>query len=195
MANTEDDIRAWINLDRTTSEYMVAEFLPGRNFACHLLFHSGRLVKTATYERLKYFMGHTTVSGITGNICEGRLVNERQVRDVAMAAVEQLASITGESLQGLVAVDIKETSRGIPMITEINLRHVASTYSFAAAGFNLSQFQMQLILDGTLDDDLIEKEYGKHNMIFRDIDGPPVWVPDFRPLELGQQSKPDHFDR
>jgi hypothetical protein len=55
---------------------MASEFLPGRNLACLLLFHAGRLIKLGCYERLVYFMGHTALSGVTGNIAQGRLIND-----------------------------------------------------------------------------------------------------------------------
>ena len=71
----EEQAYAWAYLNPEIAEYMVAEFLPGRNFACNVLFHDDQLVKVGCYERLEYFGGHLVVSGVSGNISRGKLVS------------------------------------------------------------------------------------------------------------------------
>ena len=100
---------------------------------------------------IEYFMARTVMSGISGNISKGRLVNDQRLVNAADAAVASILNETRETMHGLIAVDFREARDERPMITEINLRHVAATYSFAAAGFNLAEAQLLLTL-GKIDE-------------------------------------------
>lgn len=177
LARNHDDLKAWTMLNADIESFMVSEYLPGRNFACHLLYHDGNLIKTGTYERLEYFMGRTAPSGITGNISRGRLLNDDRVLATSRAAVEAICRKTGENMQGIVAVDLREDAHGHPMVTEINLRHVACTSAFASAGHNLAEAQALATL-GRLDEiGPVMHDYPEGNLILRDIDGAAIWVP------------------
>lgn len=177
LAANPDELQAWVVLNPKIASFMVSEFLPGRNFACHLLYHDGKLIKTGIYERLAYFMGRIAPSGISGNISQGRLLNDRRILDVSKSAVEVICKRTNETMQGLVAVDLREDSRGNPMITEINLRHVACTSAFASAGNNLAEAQIFATLGIPDRVGALEHSYPPDNYILRDIDGPALWVP------------------
>ena len=177
-ALTHDQIHAWVILNPTINEFMLSEFLPGRNFACHLLYDKGQILKVASYERLEYFMARTAASGVTGNISRGRLINDDRLVDTAQAAVAAITDETHETMHGLIAVDFRESSEGRPLITEINLRHVAATYAFASAGFNLSEAQVLHTL-GRIDQlGAKEATFSSRNIILRDIDGLPIWLVD-----------------
>lgn len=185
LAANRDELQAWIVLNSKIESFMVSEFLPGRNFACHLLYHHGKLIKTGIYERLAYFMGRIAPSGISGNISQGRLLNDVRILDVSRSAVEAICGHTHEIMQGMVAVDLRENANGNPMITEINLRHVACTSAFASAGNNLAEAQVFATLDmpervGTLD-----HPYPPGNYILRDIDGPALWVSELKLPPIG----------
>ena len=186
LAQGPDEVRAWLVLNPGIGEFMLAAYLPGRNFACHLLYDRGAVLKVASYERLEYFMARTAVSGVTGNISKGRLLNDERLEKVSREAVEALLAVTGETMHGLVAVDLKEAADGAPKVTEINVRHVAATYAFAAAGFNLAEAHLSLTLGHRDDIGPREMRYPESNMILRDIDGTPVWRADYRPLAIGE---------
>jgi hypothetical protein len=141
-----------------------------------LLYCQGRLVKTGVYERLAYFMGRVVPSGVSGNISQGRLLNDARVLHSSRSAVESICEQTGEIMQGIVAVDLREDTHAVPKITEINLRHVACTSAFAAAGNNLAEAQAFATL-GMMDRiGAPDHTYPPGNYILRDIDGPPLWV-------------------
>lgn len=177
LASNHEELKAWVVLNPNIESFMVTEFLPGRNFACHLLYHSGKLIKIGVYERLAYFMGRIAPSGISGNISQGRLLNDLRIVDVSRTAVESICDKTHEIMQGLVAVDLREDAHGNPMITEINLRHVACTSAFASAGNNLAEAQVFATL-GMLDRvGALDHSYPSGNYILRDIDGSALWVP------------------
>ena len=137
---------------------MASEYLPGQNFACCMLFQDNELLKFVCAERIKYFAGHLFLSGISGNTCEGRLINDTRVRAVAEECVRLIARNTGEPLTGLFTVDMRENQAGAPLVTEINLRHVAFTSAFAAGGANMAE--AQLLATMGLSDKIDRKESG-----------------------------------
>jgi carbamoyl-phosphate synthase large subunit len=185
LASSREELQAWILLNPETASFMLSEFLPGRNFACHLLYYDGRLVKTGIYERLEYFMGRIAPSGISGNISKGRLLNDSRILDVSREAVEAICRQTNETMRGMVAVDLREDASGRPMVTEINLRHVACTSAFASAGNNLAEAQVYATLGMPDRIDPAQVEYPPGNLILRDIDGPAIWVPGFELPPIG----------
>lgn len=178
LVHDRTELNAWVAFNPQVESFMVSEFLPGRNFACHLLYYEGSLVKTGIYERLEYFMGRTAPSGISGNISRGRLLNNVRILETSKAAVEEICCSTQEKMHGLVTVDLREDSSANPMITEINLRHVACTSAFASAGHNLAEAQAFLALGMPDRAGPTEKSYPSNNYILRDIDGPALWVPE-----------------
>lgn len=186
LASGRAELEAWVTLNPEIESFMVSEFLPGRNFACHLLYLEGKLLKVGVYERLAYFMGRIAPSGISGNISRGRLLNDTRIVDVSKSAVETICRQTNEVMQGLVAVDLRENSHGEPMITEINLRHVACTSAFAAAGNNLAEAQVFATLGMPERTGELDPHYPPGNYILRDIDGPALWVSGLELPPIGQ---------
>jgi carbamoyl-phosphate synthase large subunit len=179
---------AWAYLHPEIPSYMVAEHLPGRNLACSLLFHEDELLKAACYERLEYFMGHLAVSGVTGNINRGRLVNDERARTLAEQAVRIVGGLTGEPAHGLLTVDLREDRTGALKVTEINVRHVAATSALAAGGANLAEAQILATL-GRLDEiGEVDPRFPDDNVILRDIDGAPLWLTDYRELAVGEHA-------
>ena len=179
-----EEMRAWALLNPSISEFMIAEYLPGRNFACCMLFFANSLLKVACYERLEYLMAKVAVSGITGNICRGRLINDSRVSSVAEQAVRKVADQTGEVMQGLVTVDLKENSRADVLLTEINLRHVACTSAFAEGGANMAEAQVFSTLGKLSEITEVEVSFPRNNLILRDVDGMPILVKNHRDIAI-----------
>jgi hypothetical protein len=183
-----EEAYAWAYLNPGIPSYMVAEHLPGRNIACTLLFREDELLKAGCYERLEYFMGHLAVSGVTGNINRGRLVNDERARALAEQAVRFVCDLTGERAHGLLTVDLREDRTGALKITEINVRHVAATSALAAGGANMAEAQVLATL-GRLDEiGEPAPRFPDDNVILRDIDGVPIWLTDYRELAVGEHA-------
>jgi carbamoyl-phosphate synthase large subunit len=183
-----EEAYAWAYLNPEIPSYMVAEHLPGRNIACSLLFHDGRLLKAGCYERLEYFMGHLAVSGVTGNINRGRLLNDERARALAEQAVRLLGELTGEAAHGMLTVDLREDRTGALKVTEINVRHVAATSALAAGGANMAEAQVLATL-GRLDEvGEVVPHFPDDNVILRDIDGAPLWLTGYRELAVGEHA-------
>jgi hypothetical protein len=183
-----EEAYAWAYLNPGIPSYMVAEHLPGRNIACTLLFRDDELLKAGCYERLEYFMGHLAVSGVTGNINRGRLVNDERARALAEQAVRFIGGLTGEPAHGLLTVDLREDRTGALKITEINVRHVAATSALAAGGANMAEAQVLATLGRGGEIGEVVPHFPDDNVILRDIDGGPLWLTDYRELAIGEHA-------
>lgn len=185
--NNYVELVAWLTINPLINNFMLSDYLPGRNLACFLLYNNGSLLKYGVAERIEYMMAKVSVSGITGNTAKGKLLNDNEVCSVSQKCIDTIISKTNETMNGLVVVDLKENSSGQPLVTEINIRHVAFTSSFANAGFNFAEFQLLCLLDRMNEiDPELEYIYPHNNLILRDVDGLPIYVQNFDEIELGQ---------
>lgn len=84
-------------------------------------------------------------------------------------------------------VDLKEDHKGTPLVTEVNIRHVAFTPAFAMAGFNFTEYQLLCIL-GRENECIIklEKEFPSNNIMLREVNGLPIYLENFKELGVGQ---------
>jgi carbamoyl-phosphate synthase large subunit len=167
---------------------MVSEYLPGRNLACCLLFYHGEIVKAICAERISYFMSHLVPSGVTGNTSEGRVFFSNELVATAESAVRLVAEKTGETMNGIVTVDLKEADSGDPLVTEVNLRHVAFTSAFTQAGANMAEAHLLATLGMVEAIDKEPPQINSKNRFFRDIDGLPVFVNQFVVTPVGECS-------
>jgi len=183
-----EEAYAWAYLNPEIPSFMVAEHLPGRNIACSLLLHEGEVLKAGCYERLEYFMGHLAVSGVTGNINRGRLLNDERARALAEQAVRFVAGVTDEPAHGLLTVDLREDRTGALKVTEINVRHVAATSALAAGGANMAEAQVLATLGRLEEIGEAIPHFPDDNVILRDIDGAPLWLTGYRELAVGEHA-------
>lgn len=186
-ATCYDDLKAWVKINQGIMQFQLSEFLPGGNYGCFCLFKKGKLIKIAQAECIEYIMAKVAISGVTGNTSKGRLLNDELIKNTALDAISRLCQITGEEMNGLVVVDMKGDTNNIPIITEINIRHVAFSSSFASAGFNISEFQLLLALDR--DNEIspeVEKFFPPYNLILRDVDGAPIYITEEKAFNIGE---------
>lgn len=185
-AGSLEELQAWVKINPNTTQFQLSQFLPGRNLGCFCLFKNGKLIKMAQAQRIEYIMAKVAVSGITGNTSKGKLLNEDKIKNVALNAIDLVCKITSEQMNGLVVVDMKEDVHGNPIITEINIRHVAFSSSFAMAGQNISEAQLLLALDR--DSEVkgpVQKDYPEGNLMLRDVDGAPIYIENERQIAIG----------
>ena len=137
-------IRWWIDeRNMRASDFMASEMLPGREFAYQSVWQDGQLVAGQARERVEYLYGHLTPSGQTSTPSIARTVDEPTVDDVAMRAIRALDA----NPCGAYCVDIKESARGVPNVTEINAgRFFTTSNFFAAAGLNMPDMLMRCAL-------------------------------------------------
>lgn len=170
-----NDLQRWIAINKGINNFIASEYLPGRNLACKMLYFNGKLVRAACAERVNYIMAKVAPSGITGNTSFGRLINDHKVFDVANKAMNIMFELTGAEQHGFYTVDLKENENGTPMITEINVRHVAFTQCFAMGGANLCEDTIRLLHgDPTFDDNFHLYQFEEGLIFLRDVDERPI---------------------
>jgi biotin carboxylase len=124
-------------------DFMVGEFLPGREFAFQSLWDDGRLVTSQGRERLEYLYGHLTPSGQTSTPSVARTVHREDVNEIASAAVRAV----DPNASGVFCVDLKEDAEGRPRVTEINAGRFFTTSNFLTeAGANMPYAYVRLAL-------------------------------------------------
>jgi biotin carboxylase len=127
----------------SVTDFMVSEFLPGREFAFQSLWLDGRLVTSAARERLEYVFGHLMPSGQSSSPSVARTVHRQDVNELATAAVEAI----DPAATGVFCVDLKEDENGAPLVTEINAGRFFTTSNFLAeAGANMPYEYVRLAL-------------------------------------------------
>lgn len=170
-----DSLKNWIQINPMISEFIASTFLSGRNLAVKLLYFNGKLVRSATAERVNYIMAKVAPSGITGNTSFGRLLNEPTLVKSAIKAMDVIFESANAAKHGFFTIDFKEDDKGASFITEINVRHVAFTQCFAAGGANFAEDTMRLLSEDTSFDQHYKMyEFEKDLIFLRDVDNLPI---------------------
>ncbi len=136
---TAGQARAWIaywvaNKGLTYRDFMVAEFLPGSEFAFQSLWYKGTLVTSMARERMEYLLGNLMPSGQSSSPSIARTVHRDDVNVVGTEAVRAV----DPRPHGVYCVDMKEDIDGRPCVTEINPgRFFTTSNFFSAAGCNM----------------------------------------------------------
>lgn len=187
LAKDYNHLCSWLDINDNINTFMLSEYLPGRNLACFLSYNNGKLIQYGVAQRINYLMSKVAVSGITGNTSYGKLINDQNVVRKASSGVQNIINKTSETMNGLVVVDLKETEMGVPMITEINLRHVAFTSTFALAGLNFSEAQLLCMMGREREIPVRDTiRFSDDNAMLRDVDGLPIYVEHFYMPQVGQ---------
>lgn len=172
---SKQELQNWVHINPTVNTFLASEFLPGRNYACKLLYRRGKLLRSAVGERVNYIMSKVAPSGITGNTSFGRLLNDSNVVKIATQAMDILFEYTETSKNGFFTVDLKENADGQPKITEVNVRFVAFNNCFAAGGANLAEDFMQMMTgDEQFDHNYKQYEFEEDLIFLRDVDEIPI---------------------
>ena len=89
-------------------------------------------------------------------------------------------------MNGLVVTDLKENAKGEPVVTEINIRHVAFTSTFANAGLNFSEYQLLCLMGKETEiSNNLTIEFPEDNCMLRDVDGLPIYLEHYSQLKEG----------
>lgn len=125
----------------TYRDFMLVEFLPGREFAFQSLWDRGRLITSQARERVQYLFGYLTPSGQTSSPSVAVTVHRSDVNEIASRAV---LAVDPEAT-GVFCVDLKENASGVPCVTEINAGRFFTTSNFLAqAGSNMPYYYVKL---------------------------------------------------
>lgn len=160
---TPEQAKHWVELNtlqhRTEiTDFVIQEYLPGRDLAFDSIWFKGRLITSYCRERLEYFLKHISLSGITGTPTIARTLIDEKVNQIGMEAVKALDS----QPNGFYSTDIKEDASGNCVVTEVDGKwHTTAPlwgYAFSKAlakpALNLTSQYLNLALNGKTDADL-----------------------------------------
>jgi len=157
-------MRLWVERGAIRWEdFALQEYLPGRNIAWDSLWSGGQLVTSFARERLEYIFPHVSPSGITGTPLVSRTISEKRVNEVGEAAVRAIDT----KPHGFYSVDMKENSKSVPCITEVNVGKFHTTaplWSYAAVKglgqpwfANISHLYVRIGLESKIPDEEIPR--------------------------------------
>lgn len=128
LCNDATEAWLWIELwvrrgGGTYAEFIIQEYLPGRNIAWDSLWKDGKLVTSYSRERLEYPFKHISPSGITGTPSVSRTIHDARLNEAGQKAVKAIDPLPN----GAYSVDVKESEQGKPCITEVDAGKFHST--------------------------------------------------------------------
>jgi carbamoyl-phosphate synthase large subunit len=127
LCATHREARHWIELwalrGSPVEEFIIQEYLPGRNIAWDSIWHEGRLITSYARERLEYPFKHISPSGITGTPSVARIVHDERLNAVAQDAVRAI----DPKPHGAYSIDAKESAAGEMCVTEVDAGKFHST--------------------------------------------------------------------
>lgn len=175
--HSQAELKNWLHINPKVQNFIASTFLPGRNLGVKLLYYKGKLIRSASAERVNYIMSKVAPSGITGNTSYGRMLNEPLLVEKADEALQLLFKKLNVKKHGFFTADFKEDENGKPYITEINVRMVAFNLAFAACGANFTKDIVDLIMHESIVDKSYKMYEFEPNTIFlRDVDAVPKFM-------------------
>lgn len=113
------------------TDFVVEEYLPGRDFCFMSIWDRGNLVTSMIRERLNW-VGHRLIgSGGTSRL--NHIVHSNIVNNQSLKAINAIT----RSPHGIFCVDLKENSQGTPCPTEINCRFTTNVHYLVLASIGL----------------------------------------------------------
>jgi len=132
--------RAWIEYWRWSGaewSFMAQAYLPGPEYAWQSVWWEGRLICSATRERLEFVFPQHAPSGVTSSPVVARSVHNGAVNEVATAAI----LILDPRPHGIYGSDLKCDANGSPRPTEVNAgRFFTTSFFLASGGCNLPYY-------------------------------------------------------
>lgn len=168
--------KAWIGLwmelrGLRLNDFIISEFLPGRDYAFQSVWKDGRPVVAKLVERLVYFLGRNRLSNMSSTPAVAKTLRDDDALETIFKAIHAVAGTP----HGNFCLDLKGRSEGTMCVTEFNIgRFCMITPIFDMTGkYNTAEMHVRaaLGLDISVDDpiDIEENCY-----LLRDLDTPPT---------------------
>lgn len=127
----------------TYRDFMVSEFLPGKEFAFQSIWHKGELITSMARERVEYLFGNLFPSGQSSSPSVAKTVHRDDVNQIATRAIKA----ADPKATGIFCADIKENRLGEPCLMEINAgRFFTTNNNFSHAGLNMPYYYVLMAL-------------------------------------------------
>ncbi|WP_319541314.1 hypothetical protein [uncultured Pseudodesulfovibrio sp.] len=149
--NNAEQARSWIKLwcelqNFTLTDFIISEFLPGRDYAFQSVWKDGRMVVGKMIERLQYFFGRNMLSGMSSSPSIARtLLDMETFENVILKAIHGIC----ETPHGNFNLDLKGCDGGTMCVTEFNIgRFCMITPIFDQTGkYNTAEMHVRSALD------------------------------------------------
>lgn len=149
-----EEAKAWVNLwigkgKARREDFIVQEYLPGRDYAWDSLWYDGELVTSYSRSRLEYIFPHISPSGITGTPAVSQIVHDKRINEAAVKATK----VVDPKPHGFYCLDLKEGRNGKLYVTEINVKahttlalwsHIATEYIKLPKWSNISYLYVKI---------------------------------------------------
>ena len=169
-----ESLASWVKINKSVESFLCSEYLPGRNFACKLLYFDGDLVRSACAERVHYIMAKVAPSGVTGNTAFGRFFNESRQWMSPSRQWTDCSSIPASTSMGSLPWTSRRT-QGRAKITEVNVRNVAFNGCFAQLGANFSEDVVRLLTKNPeFDAEYRQYKFDDDYVFISDVDVEPI---------------------
>jgi len=107
-------------------DFMLSEYLPGREFAVQTFWLDGEIIHSQARERLVYFFGNIMPSGQSSTPAVAMTISEDRVYEIAEQSIKCLV----DKPNGIYCVDLKENSLGEIIPMEVNYGRFFTTSDF-----------------------------------------------------------------
>lgn len=153
----------WVDYNNGwNNTFAASEYLPGKGYGCDMMFYHGKLVFSQIKERLSYFMGKVSISGVSGTTGVLKSIHDKDIDKLC----ERTVRAVDVKPHGPFAVDLKCDKNGKPHITEINVgRFLSSSVSL----FYKTKFLAPYIAVKLAFDEKIPFTVKKNNPVPKDI--------------------------
>ena len=164
-------IKYWKTKGLDWADFIISEFLPGKEYAFQSVWKDGELITSAARQRLEYLFQARMPSGQSSTPTIAKSVHNDKVNEVATKAVKAL----DKNATGVFCVDLKEDKDGVPNVMECNCgRFFTTSLFFSTAGSNMPYTYLCLGMGESI------PEQKKYNAVPKDW----VWV---RQIDCQQQ--------
>ncbi len=164
-------MRYWRLRGHDDNSWLIHEYLPGAVINWTGLYRGGVLLGGGAMQRLRYLLGDSTVSGISGQTAEGVTVDAAVYEEVSERAIRKLSP----SPEGIYSVDLRLDVQGRPRITEVSARLAGRPALLAQPGVNVPLAWVRCVAGRDIGDALREGGAKLGVRMRRQIDVEPLW--------------------
>lgn len=137
-------IRYWLNKGLKWSNFVISEFLPGREVSWLSVWKDGKLICSQQKERMGWVQASISPSGVGGTSAIQKTSSYKIINDICTKTILSV----DKNANGIYVVDVKENKNGIPCVMEINPgRFFTTSLFFATAGVNMPLMYLKLGLN------------------------------------------------
>jgi len=176
LVNNFEELRFWVTYWKNNrgvgeEDFMVSEYLPGKDYHYFSLWKDGTMIIGKSIERVRYCCSKYTLTGTSSSPSLCKVIVNPHLDKIT----ERIIKTIDPKAQGLYGIDYKGSSKGVDCLTEINIgRSPRINYIFNLGSKpNITELYVKCGLN--IPFSIQERETPKEELYFiRDFDTPPL---------------------